>query len=89
MRLLRFICWIRYIFTFGERFDGHFWKLVKSLTEDDAEELEARQAEANKYSTLQILTPHYMKIYKCKVCGVEQTEGGWNNMYVVFEDSNN
>lgn len=86
MFFLRFICSIRYyLFLRSRRFDGHFWKLERELTkENDAEELEERQAAANKHTTLQILTPHYEKISRCRVCGARSSVGGWNDMVVII-----
>lgn len=83
--LLRPICWVTYWFRWPSGFDGHHWKLERELTtENDAEELEALQAEANKHTTLQILTPHYMEIFECRVCGARQSESGWNDMVAYF-----
>ncbi len=84
MHFLRFICRIRHLF-YPNRFDGHFWKLKRELTtENDAEELEEKQIEANEHTTLQILTPHYENIYRCRVCGSSRSEGGWNDMVVII-----
>lgn len=79
-RLLIIICWIRYLWLYGREWDGHFWKLKETIT--DADRLESEQTERNKYTVLQIAVPHYTKVYQCSVCGVQQTESGWNDMVV-------
>lgn len=86
----RFICWVRYIFTYRRMFSRHFWKFERKLTtENDAEELEEMQIKENKYTTLQILTPHWAKIYRCRVCGVRRAESGWNDMVAIIPPGRN
>lgn len=78
-RILRILCWIKYLWIEGGN-SCHSWKLKETITSVD--KLEKEQMERNKYTTLQIATPHYTKIYECSICKAKRSESGWNNMVV-------